>query len=406
MSHSIVHRLACISTLALATAASAAPVPLVVIEDPSSAARAIMTTESVAGNALRPLDAMTVDARLLVQQTLGWFSAATTTTAVIAARQGVSVPCPQGGQVWAFVPKPVTGTVRLRWTGCAYQNGSQPTRVDGAGEIKVPAETFTPDYLLALHFGTAGSDVVSSSTYSEDPGTAERHMNVHVIGRLPLTRFRNVGIFTGPYDVTINGKVDSHYMSPGNDESAAYDSWYYQHAENVRLIGSTTHAEADTVLDEQVTFRSGTFRQIGVGAGTDIPESAWPSMTGQDLRVRRVLRALDGIATATMQGRVHETRNPFNPGCDEGWFSFKTLVPVRIYDAFGTGGEDAGHVIVNGARITFKLTDGPAGPSYYTPRPNERPTQVTVNMANGSTFEFKSYLVSATASEYVVCPAN
>jgi len=409
MSHPIATRFVCVVALAGATVASAAPPPaLIPIEDASSAALAIMATDGVAGSTLRTLDSMTNSARLLVLNTMGWFNAATTPDAVVAARRGLSVPCPQGGQVWAFVPKPVTGTVRLKWTGCTYQNGSQPTQVDGVGEIKVPAASFAPEYLEDLRLGSADGDLVTTSTVAGGPGVSEQIFNLHVAGRLPLTRFRSIGLFSGSYDVRIDGKADNHYSSPGipgDEENTRYDSVYYQHADGVRLIGSATHSENDTVLDEQVNFKAGTFRQIGMGTHAAIPETNWPSITGQDFRVSRTLRAREGIAMATMQGRVRETRNPFST-CGDGWFAYRTLTPLLIYDAFGNGADDAGTVIVNRARISYVKSEGPAGPSYYTPRPGERPTLVTVNMANGTTFELKSYLISATASEYRVCPAE
>jgi len=407
MTHRITRKLACAAFISTAftTLTVAEPLELVPVVDTHTAARAIMETGDVASAALRPLDAMTVDARLLVLRTLSWLDAATTPGAVAAARRGVSVPCPLGGHVLALLPKTGKRVLRLTWTGCQYENGSQRETVDGSGEAQLPAATFAPSYLLSLHLGTLGEDLISAAAFTDDSSLTERHFNLHVDGHLPLTRFRNVGIFTGAYDVTIDGKVDNHYSSPGvpgPEGYPPYDSWYYQHADDLRLVGSTTHSENDTVLDEQVNFRYGTFRQIGAAANLPFPESSWPSLTGRDLRVRRVLRALEGISTATADGEFRTTRNPYAP-CDDGWFSIRTLTPVRLYDAFGNGGEDAGSAIINGARITYRLTDGPADPSWYTPRPGEQPTKVTVNMSNGGTFELTSYFVSSLASQYLVC---
>ena len=35
--------------------------------------------------------------------------------------------------------------------------------------------------------------------------------DLHVTGCIPFTRFLGVGIFTGRFDVTINGTFDSHF---------------------------------------------------------------------------------------------------------------------------------------------------------------------------------------------------
>jgi len=83
-------------------AQAAEPAP---IGDVNSAARAIMATEGAAGSALRPLDDMTRNARLLILQTLSWLNAGTTPAAVVASRRGVAVPCPLGGTVLAFLPR-------------------------------------------------------------------------------------------------------------------------------------------------------------------------------------------------------------------------------------------------------------------------------------------------------------
>jgi hypothetical protein len=128
-------------------------------------------------------------------------------------------------------------------------------------------------------------------------------------------------------------------------------------------------------------------------------------VTGQNFRVRRVLNAREGFSTATLDGVLSETRGPFST-CFDGTYSFKTLVPVLQFNAFPYAGTEIGTLIVNGARFSYEFTDGPAGPSYWVPRPDERPKKVTVDMPNGTTFELKSYALGASASEYVTCPAN
>ncbi|MET0207644.1 MAG: hypothetical protein ABW220_01310, partial [Burkholderiaceae bacterium] len=351
------------STLAAAAGPTLAP-----IDRPGAAARAIRVPEGSAANVLNTLDNMTRDARFLMLRTFNWLNAYTTPTAVAATRRGIAVPCPLGGNVLALLPKSGKQVLRLSWSNCRYFNGSQEWTLNGSGEAQLPSATFAPDYLLSLHLGTLGEDLVETTTYTEVAvNTTENMTNLHIDGRLPLTRFLGVGIFTGAFDVTIDGKVDSHNTSTGSPEEGypAYDSVYYRHADDLRLVGSTTHSEANTVLDERVTLRYGTFRQIGKGTNDPLPESSWPSITGQDFQVRRVLRVADATSTVWLDGLVKETRGPYTT-CGDLWYSAKTLVPVRQYNVFRYDGKDSGLVIVNGAKISWALSDAPAAPEWYT----------------------------------------
>ncbi|HTU65614.1 MAG TPA: hypothetical protein VMF52_06680, partial [Steroidobacteraceae bacterium] len=335
-----------------ATVASADLPPLKPIDSADSAARALFATEGAGGAALGVLDSVAFDTRVFMLRTLGWLGAQTTPAAVAAARRGISVPCPGGGSVLATLPKSGKQVLRLTWTACAYADGSFSSSAQGQGEAQLPSATFTPDLVLSLHLGTLGEDLVISSTSTEEPGyRSEQLLNLHIDGRLPMTRFLGVGIFTGNYDLTIDGKNDHHFFNPGQPDdpyNPPYDSVYQRHVDDMRLIGSVTHSEANTVLDERVNVRYGTFRQIGTGTNTPLPEDQWPSFSGQDLKVRRVLRVADASSTVWLDGDYRYQRGPFNE-CATGWYSYKTLVPLRQYDVFHFDGKDSGKVRVNNA---------------------------------------------------------
>src|SRR5688572_11726273 len=253
------------------TLAVAATPPLVPINTPASAARGALLTLNAYNYAARPVDALLTDSRLIWLRTLGWLNGATTPAALMNSRGGVAVACPLGGNVLARLAKSGKRVLRVTWTGCTFLDGNRHATYDGPGEIVLPSDTFTPDHLKALHLGNA--DVHFEATYRfEDSPAGDRtvsDLDLHVTGCIPLTRFLGVGIFTGLYDVTINGTFDNHFTfsNPDDPSQPPFQSDHWQEAIDFRAVGSTTHSEENTVLDEDFTIHHGTYRQIGATVG-------------------------------------------------------------------------------------------------------------------------------------------
>ena len=85
-------------------------------------------------------------------------------------------------------------------------------------------------------------------------------------------------------------------------------------------------------------------------------------------------------------------KNVAGTPCSDGWYSFRTRVPIRQYNVFRYDGRDAGNLWVNGARITFSLADPVPPPPWYTPGADEKPTRVLVNMGPAGTFAQRTEL--------------
>ena len=387
------------STLAVA----AAP-PLVPVNTQASAARTALLTLNAYGYAARPMDSMLFDSRLIWLRTLGWIDAVTTPAAVMNSRGGVSVPCPLGGNVLARLAKTGKRALRVTWTGCAFFDGSRNAVFDGPGELVLPSDTFMPDQVKALHLGTPGAHFKATYVFPDSPpgDITVSDFDLHVTGCIPLTRFLGVGIFTGRFDVTIDGTFDNHftYSNPDDPTQPPFQSDYWQEAIAFRASGSTTHSEENTVLNEELTVHSGTYRQIGT-AGKP-PVETWATTSARNFHGRRVLRVRDSTSSVSSDGLLY-VKNVFASPCTDGWYSFRTRVPIRQYNVFRYDGKDAGDVSVNGARITFSLTDPIPPPPWYTPGPDEKPTRVVVNMGPAGTFEHVSYLVGATIQDFTQC---
>lgn len=387
------------STLAVAAAPSFVPV-----NTQASAARTALLTLNSYGYAARPLDGLLTDSRLIWLRTLGWLDAATTPAAVKTSQGGVSVPCPLGGSVLARLAKAGKRVLRVTWTGCAFFDGSRNTVFDGPGELVLPSDTFTPDQVRAMHLGTPAAHFKASYVLADAPpgDTWVADFDLHVTGCIPFTRFLGVGIFTGRFDVTINGTFDSHFSftNPDDPTQPPLQSDYWQEAIAFRASGSTTHSEENTVLDEELTVHSGIYRQIGT-AGKP-PVETWATTSARNFHGRRVLRVRDSTSTVSADGLLY-VKNVAGTPCSDGWYSFRTRVPIRQYNVFRYDGRDAGNLWVNGARITFSLADPVPPPPWYTPGPDEKPTRVLVNMGPAGTFEHVSYLVGATIQDFSQC---
>ena len=145
--------------------------------------------------------------------------------------------------------------------------------------------------------------------------------------------------------------------APVGDRSTTqppFQSDYWQEAISFRASGSTVHSEENTVLNEELTIHSGTYRQIGT-AGKP-PVETWATTSARNFHGRRVLRVRDSTSSVSTDGLLY-VKNVFASPCTDGWYSFRTRVPIRQYNVFRYDGKDAGDVSVNGARITFSLTD-------------------------------------------------
>jgi hypothetical protein len=387
------------------TLAVAAMPPLVPINTPASAARGVLLTLNSYNYAARPLDALLTDSRLIWLRTLGWINSATTPAALANSRGGIAIACPLGGNMLARLAKSGKRVLRVTWTGCAFLDGNRRTVYDGPGEVVLPSDTFTPDHLKALHLGNADVHFKASYTLEDSPpgDIAVSDLDLHVAGCIPLTRFLNVGIFTGQYDVTINGTLDNHFTfsNPDDPTQPPFQSDSWQEAVDFRAVGATTHSEENTVLEEDFTILRGTYRQIGATVGKP-PVETWATTSARNFHGRRVLRVRDSTSSVSADGLLH-LKNVVGAPCTDGWYSFRTRVPIRQYNVFRYDGKDAGDVSVNGARITFSLTDPIPPPPWYTPGPDEKPTRVLVDMGSAGTFEHVSYLVGATIQDFSQC---
>lgn len=395
----------------IATAAVAAPAPVLPITSNDAAARGVMRALDSFSDANRPIQFFVDPMRRLGEFALATFASATTPEALLTARGGVTVACPGGGSINGKLSRNGSHVLKIYWSACARTAGEGQPAYTGHSDLTLPSDTLTPPALLKMRFGSAVEPFVESSTYlpqSETDPTivTTTDFDVLLVGTLPMTRFLNspFGVFVGNFDYRLNATGEQTarytYTAPGY---ANFQQTNYNSAIDFRLSGSTSHTDENRVLHEVLNGHRGSFAMA--------VESSYQALQTVrayevfNLDVYRVLDARNGTSSLTANGKI-DYEWPSSLGtCGNGVYSFNTVVPIRQYDIFHIDGRDQGKVRINQTAVaTFAMGNAPAPPEWYTPQPNERPTSVTVKMGSAGTFTHTSYFPTSTLQPLTVCP--
>ncbi len=340
--------------------------------------------------------------------TLTWLDSQTTPEAVHAARHGVTINCPAGGTVVARFAANDPSVLRLTWNACDVQQ--QPiVRYDGKGRLRLPAQTFKPDFLEALHLGSAEVPMVRRQV---DEAFPDNHYDTlydaHLVGRVSLTRSSVIGgVYTGEFDYSVNGTVRERSTSAAVEpETIPFVQESIYTAAGVRVVGSVVHSESDTVVTEDLNVRRGTFALAY--QTTYAPLFTTNSFTAYNWHVNRQLRVLDRTSAHSVSGRVdYRQFSPYTTSCGNGVYSFRTIVPIRYVDVSRYDARDQGQVVVNGSiRATFSLSAEPSSnPDWYTPMPGQPATQLVIKQGQTELLNTTSYYMGSTLYDIGRCPS-
>ena len=393
---------ALVSAASIAAAAPPEPMP---ITDAAGAARATALAMNSYSYATRYNYSFVDGPRYLVVNTLGLLRAQTTPEAA-AGRRGVTINCPASGTLRAHFPANNPNVLRLYWNNCVVPQNPATITITYHGEarLRLPSQTFTPEYLEAMHLGDEIWPLVQSQADQDYPQDLnEQFHDVHLVGRLPLTRFRGVGIFTGAFDYVLNGTVETNYVSASDPLIPPFSTQSFTDVHDLRASGSAVHSENDTVLDEVLTIHRGSY-SLGYSSydGPLVPDAAFTAYTW---KVTRGIRVADRTSTHTVDGRVDYQWPPFTGTCGNGVYSFRTVVPIRQADVFSWDARDQGEVVVNqSARATFSLTDeATTNPPWHTPRPGEPVTKVVIKQGKTQLLATTSYFIGSTLQDIGSC---
>lgn len=409
---SSIFRLAGVCALAsLATAAVAAPDPVLPINSDAAAARGVLRALDSFNDADRPRPLFVDPMRRLSEFALATLAASTTPAALLTARGGVTVTCPGGGSINAKFSRNATHVLKIYWSACAQSAGQ--SSFTGHSDLTLPADTLTPASLSRMQFGTVVEPFVETYISLPETETDPTVVNttkrdVLLVGTLPMTRFLNLpyGIFVGDFDYRLNASSEQTLRYTYTDPNAApFQQTTYASAVDVRLSGSTSHTDGNQVLHEVLHAHRGSFSVV-----SDFTFQTLQTLQAYEffnLDVDRVFDARNGTSTLTANGKIdYEWPTYLNGACGNGVYSFSTVVPIRQYDIFHIDGRDQGKVRINQTAVaSFTIGNPPAPPDWYTPQPDERPTTVTVKMGSTGTFTHTSYYPTWSLQEIMRCPA-
>ncbi len=395
--------LACSLVLTAPIVLAEAPPPLP-IDDAKSAARAGALALNSFSDASRAITYLVDRPRYVIDATLKQL-AAQTTTAAAATRAGSTVGCPFGGEIRARFPLANPQVLRLVWDNCViYQSDGTTVRYHGEGRLRLPAQTFAPDHAEALHLGGELYPFIESNVHADTPNDLyEQKYDLAIVGHLPLTRFRGVGIFTGSFDYVLNGTYGTRSVSVFDPAYPPNIYETFNTADGIRAVGSVVHTEEDTVVTEDLALRRGSFEAYA--QSEFVPLTREFAFTAYNWHVTRDLRVADRTSSHWVNGRVDFKFPPFMGTCGDGVYSFRTIVPLRHADVFRGDARDQGTVVLNqSARLTLALTDEPtSNPSWYTPQPDDLITQALIKQGQTEVVNTSSHFIGSTLLDLGRC---
>jgi hypothetical protein len=362
---------------------------------------------SAFGNAYAPISQYVDSNRRLAEEALKLLAAVTTPAALMAAPQGISVPCPSSGSMLAKLPRTGPRVLDLTWSGCATAQQFATIIYDGKGQLGLSGNTFTPAALFLIRLGTSTQDFTITDTYTDSPGFVfQQAYNLRVVGSVPMKRFLNspYGIFEGDLNIILNGVIVSTNTLPlGDPGSPPYVSRETDTIENYVASGSTWHTDDGWVLHQTLTVLNGKSGATTRDSNQNFTD--WGGFSWEGLRVTWDIDERTGASTQTVDGRLIRRQAPYvNGTCGDGLYKFRTLEPIRQPNMFRYYSRDAGKVVLNdGALVTFSAVASATEPSWYTPQPGELATHINVAMRNGQTFSHDSYFPGDSLQAFQSC---
>jgi hypothetical protein len=342
--------------LLLSTAiATASPI---VLDTEQKAASALETTLFKA-DVPRTVNGHVDDVLFFADFMLRKVNAATTPAALLSAPTGITIACSISGSFKARMPDVQPRVLHLRFTDCKTPIlGPVEGTFNGHAAITLPADTFRPETLSAVRFGTASSELTMHHI-SVSPGqtndTTEAY-NIAVRGDISMASFVGSGPATSTF--RINGYYDQRSDVTATPPAQSGFYGYKVSSEQLSVVRTSTFIGDVSGEDTQLLSGSISFTQTQPFYGVFAD-----AYTFNDYRVNRITDF--GPAwneTLSVDGRITATINPFfGGGCLDGLYVVKTRVPLS-YSLDTTQTIQSGELVVNGAVARFySATNTPPG---------------------------------------------
>jgi hypothetical protein len=281
-------------------------------------------------------------------RTLLSVSSVTTPAALMATPAGVTVPCGVSGTLTARMAPRFPRILKFAYQDCHFDLFGWPHSLNGPGEIALLSDSFTPERVAAIRFGSDNADLVQTRelvTFDQiDHQTIRR--NLRLLGNLPLgyTQYVVNGT-TISFTYAIDGFEEETTISefPLTGAPAQTNVFRYD-LDKLAYSGSVGYSADGSRDDEELRVLFGTFKLTRTQPyyGTSSETERYDG-----LRIHSVTDWTAFNRTVTIDGKVDMTWNPgFGAGCVNGGYSFKTNTPLRT--SMSNNQYDAGDLTVNG----------------------------------------------------------
>ena len=281
-------------------------------------------------------------------RTLLSLSSVTTPAALMATPAGVTVPCGVSGTLTARMAPRFPRVLKFAYHDCHFDLYGWPHSLDGPGEIALLSDSFTPEKVAAIRFGSDGADLVQTRelvTYDQIDHQSIRR-NLKLLGSIPLGYSQYVvngttTSFAYAIDGFVNETTVTDFPLTGAPTQTNIFRW---ELDKVAYAGSVGYSADGLRTDEDLLALFGAFKLTRTQ-----PNYGTTSETHRfdGLRIRTVSDFAGFNRTVAIDGKADVSWNPlFGAGCVNGAYSFKTRVPLRLQ--YSTYQYDAGDITVNG----------------------------------------------------------
>ena len=281
-------------------------------------------------------------------RTLLSVSSVTTPAALMATPAGVTVPCGVSGTLTARMAPRYPRILKFAYHDCHFDLYGWPHSLNGPGEIALLSDSFMPERVAAIRFGSDNADLVQTRelvTFDQiDHQTIRR--NLKLLGNLPLgyTQYVVNGTTTS-FAYAIDGLEEETTISDFPLTGAPTQTNVFRYdLDKLAYAGSVSYSADGSRDDEDLSVLFGTFKLTRTQPyyGTTSETERY-----EGLRVRSVTDWVAFNRTEAIDGKVDMTWNPgFGAGCVNGTYAFKTRIPLRT--SFSSNLFDAGDLTVNG----------------------------------------------------------
>jgi hypothetical protein len=357
-----------ICALSIAATTIAAAAPPVIIDSEQKATAAVLTALGLKTMPANDIDRLSYIARGRAEEALRQLAVTVSPAGLMAARDGLVLPCGTSGNMTARMARALPRVLRLSWNACKFtdENGNSRERL-GSADVVLLSDSFTPDRIGALRFGTATADFVDKRLIIDvDQITDEAlSINLRMVGLIPMKRaFPLYGLFVGDFAFELTGFSDEHnHIELPDTGWPPFETKYRVTSQSVVASGATTYDAPKTHLVEVMRLHSGKVTKFEHQDG--YPEASTQySLAG--LRLRRESDFADfdkAWSKESLDGRIelqYPAPSPYT--CLSGGYTFKTAVPItrRI---FGPDITEAGELLINGSTLVqfFTAANVPGG---------------------------------------------